>query len=181
MGKIKISFSQGWYTAKSSSTSTLVAHLLAESSLIYSMTPQNVLRTSDSFAQEKQELHQFLESPLPTREANSTESFQALWPKVETSQEAMELVESPSMEKSSLTRTSTASTLERESSQWQMLDQTPMDLNSSFASTHSHIWMENTQSLEKLLKVPKSLTKWKQLEVKPELPQRMLSLKIAAN
>merc|ERR1712043_1710 len=111
------------------------------------------------------------ESHSTSRDVSGTESSQVSWLREETSLKEMELAESPSMERSSLMRTSSTSTLDQESSQWPTPDQELTDLNSSSASMPSHILMESTSSLERLLMVWKFSEQWSRLDPRPEEPK----------
>mgnify|MGYP001591394343 CR=1 FL=1 len=102
-----------------------------ESSLNCSITfVLKLLRTLDAFALEKRELER-AESHYITKVHHSTELLLNSWHKVETSLLKMELEVSLSMAQNSKMKISLPSTLLEEIFQWQMQDQTQMDLNSS--------------------------------------------------
>ena len=85
-----------------------------------------------------------------SRARHSTELFLTLCARAAISQITTALEESPSMEPSSLMRTSSLSIPDLESWAWQTLDQTQTVLSSSFALPRPHGWMENTLSSDKL-------------------------------
>lgn len=92
-----------------------------------------------------------------SRTVPSTELFPTSCAKEETSPDTTELEESQSMVKNLLMKTSSSSTLDQEFWVWPTLDQTPTDLNSSYAPLRPNGWTESMSSLDRLLKVSNNI------------------------
>ena len=101
------------------------------------------------------------------------------WLRAAISLQEMEEAAKASTVTSSRMKTSFTSTLEEVFFQWPTPVQVRTALNSSFASRILHTLMANTSCLDRLPKVWKHLTRWKQSDQDPVRPRKMLSVLIA--
>merc|ERR1712060_560571 len=158
------------FTPPSSLTSPLVANQLAESPSPSLATPPRPPRTSALSALERRATVSI------SRDAPSTESFQASWPRVAISLPITALVASPSTVVSSRTRTSSTSTLAEASCPWPTLDQAPTDPSSSSASTRPHISTVLTSSSARSpMALPFSISSSKTPSTETTSPRRLSS------
>merc|ERR1711904_517935 len=127
-----------WPTQTYSLTSKSVENQLEKSLWNYLlMQSQEPLKISEHYAQEKK-VWDKAESLFTSKDLNSTESLLDLWPKEVILQLEMEQVESQFMELNSKMKISQENIQEEDVYQWQMPDQTPMDLNFSYVLSKLH-------------------------------------------
>jgi len=127
------------------------------------MSSQRPLKTSAVSAPERR--------VSDSRDPPSTESSPTSCVKEETSPTTTELVENPSMETSSKTRTSIWSTPVQESSPWPTLAQTPTVHNFSCVPLRHPGWMENTSFSDPLLKEWRLWKRLNLMDLNPARPQ----------
>merc|ERR1711918_58447 len=159
----------------------LVDKMLEESQWNYLlMLSQELLRISDASALVRKEWEKW-ESLFTSKVLHSIELSMNSWLKEEISLPEMEQVVSLSMVQNSRMKTSSRNTHEEETCQWQMLDQTPTFLNSSYVSFKPHGLMENMLCLVRPSMALRFLMLLNQLDQRLELQEPHVLLQNVVN